>query len=377
MAYSTRVLLVIVLSMSIHVCYMGSKVVVSLFALNLGASQATVGILAACYAVIPLLLGVYSGRLADTRGMRLPLVIGAIATELALLVGFGWREVPGLFAVAMLMGLGFVFHNVSIQTLAGAISQPDHRTRNFAWLSMGYSLSTLSGPLFAGISIDHWGHANTFAFFAVAPLVALALLAFKGNVMRPRKAPAQAAAGTALDLLRDPPLRRLIIISGLTVASSELFAFYVPVFTHQAGLSATATGVILGSYALAIFVTRFFLGSLVRVLKPNQIMFGFLLFGACAFAVFPLTHNLYVLIAVAFMIGIGMGCTQPLLMSTSYEKSPPGRAGEVTGLRLTANNIARVTMPLAAGMLGAVLGAAPVFWLNAVNLASISWLSRR
>ena len=54
-------LLVILLNMCIHACYMGSKVLVSLYALDLGASQATVGMLAACYAVIPLMLGVYSG----------------------------------------------------------------------------------------------------------------------------------------------------------------------------------------------------------------------------------------------------------------------------------------------------------------------------
>src|SRR4029079_9443452 len=70
-------------------------------------------------------------------------------------------------------------------------------------------------------------------------------------------------------------------------------------------------------------------------------------------------------------------CTQPLLMSTSYEKSPPGRAGEVTGMRLTANNLARVVMPLLSGAIGTALGAAPGFWMNAVNLASISLLARR
>jgi hypothetical protein len=64
-------------------------------------------------------------------------------------------------------------------------------------------------------------------------------------------------------------------------------------------------------------------------------------------------------------------------MTTSYEQAPAGRAGEVTGLRLTANNLARVTMPLISGALGAAFGAAPVFWLNAVNLAAISWISKR
>jgi predicted MFS family arabinose efflux permease len=183
--------------------------------------------------------------------------------------------------------------------------------------------------------------------------------------------------GSSIELLRDPPLRRLIIISGLSVASSELFAFYVPVFTHQIGMSATTTGLILGSYAVAILLTRFMLGSLTRRFRPDQIMFSFLLVAACAFAIFPLLRSVYGLMAMAFMIGIGVGCTQPLLMSTSYEKSPAGRAGEVTGLRLTANNIARVAMPLLSGALGAAFGAAPVFWMNALNLTTISILSRR
>ena len=369
--------LVIVLSMSIHACYIGSKVVVSLFALTLGASQATVGILAAFYAVIPLMLGVYSGRLADSRGSRLPLFIGAIATELALITGFIWRDITGLFVVAALMGFGFVFFNVSIQTLAGAIGKPEHRTRNFAWLSIGYSASTLVGPLSCGVAIDHVGHGATFGLLTLGPLFAIALLAFRRDLAASATPTTRSPKGSAFELLKDAPLRRLVFISGLSVASSELYAFYVPVFTHEIGLTATATGVILASYALAIVVTRFFLGALTRRFSPQQIMFSFLLFAAFGFAIFPLMHNLYALMAVSFMVGIGVGCTQPLLMTTSYEKAPPGRAGEVTGLRLTANNIARVTMPLVSGALGAFLGAAPVFWLNAINLAAISWLSRK
>jgi len=45
---------VVILSIAIHSCYLGSKVVVSLFALELGASQFTVGVLAAFYAIVPL-----------------------------------------------------------------------------------------------------------------------------------------------------------------------------------------------------------------------------------------------------------------------------------------------------------------------------------
>ena len=369
--------LVSLLSLSVHACYIGSKVVVSLFALRLGASEALVGVLASFYAVIPLILGVYSGRLADTRGTRLPLAIGAVITIVAMATGFVWREIAGLFAVSVLMGGAFVFFNVAIQTLVGGLGAPQNRARNFAWLSIGYSISSLIGPVFAGYSIDHAGHAYAFLFFSFFPLVALTILISRPGLTRGQAHAAHAQKHSPFGLLRDPPLRRLIIISGLSVASAELFAFYVPVYSHHVGLPATMTGLILGAYAIAVLTTRFMLGALTRRLRPDQIMFGFLLVAACGFAAFPLFHTGHMLMAVAFVIGIGVGCTQPLLMSISYEKSPAGRAGEVTGLRLTANNIARIVMPLLSGALGTALGASPVFWLNALNLASISFMSRR
>ena len=72
--------------------------------------------------------------------------------------------------------------------------------------------------------------------------------------------------------------------------------------------------------------------------------------------------------------GLGLGCGQPLSMTIAYNRSPAGREGEVTGLRLTANNVARVVIPVVCGALGTALGAAPVFWFNALNLTAVSFL---
>ena len=369
---------VIAISMAVHSCYIGSKVLVSLYALDLGASQFTVGILAACYATFPLMLGVYTGRMADSRGLRMPLLLGATLTCVAMVTGFVWRDLAGLFAVAVLMGAGFVFFNVSIQTLAGAIGKPKERARNFAWLTIGYSSSNLIGPVLSGFSIDLIGHAQTFLVLAIAPLFPIALLLYKpeiAHIVRPAPV-AGSAKHRTLDLLADATLRKLIIISGLSVASAELFAFYVPVFAHEIGLSASMTGIVLGSYAFAIVCMRFMLGRIMARLAPEQIMVWFLLVAAAGFAVFPFFESAYALMATAFVIGLGVGATQPILMSISYERSPPGRTGEMTGLRLTVNNFARITMPIICGALGATFGSSPVFWMNALNLLGTSYLSR-
>lgn len=370
-------LLVILMSVAIHSCYVGSKVVVSLFALGLGASQVTVGVLAALYAIVPLLLGVFSGRLADTRGMRLPLYAGAICTVLAMLAGFAAGALAWLIAIALLAGTGFVLYNVAIQNLTGVIGRPEQRASNFNWLSIGYSASSFIGPMVAGFSIDHFGHNRTFLLFAFFSVLPIAVLMLRRQFARVEVRPSSHEKRNALDILRNAALRRLIIISGLTVASSDLFAFYVPVFAHSIGLSASMTGVILGTYAAAIFITRFMLPALLRRARTEQVMIGSMLLAATGYGIFPLLHTVYPLLLIAFAIGVGMGCVQPVLMTVSYEKSPPGRTGEVTGLRLTANNVARVIVPMVSGALGAAFGVAPVFWINAINLAAVSYMSRK
>ena len=61
-------------------------------------------------------------------------------------------------------------------------------------------------------------------------------------------------------------------------------------------------------------------------------------------------------LALSFGIGLTLGVSQPLTLNLTYNRSPAGRSGEVTGLRLTINNITHIAVPLAAGSIGALLG---------------------
>ncbi len=97
---------------------------------------------------------------------------------------------------------------------------------------------------------------------------------------------------------------------------------------------------------------------------------------AFLFLPFPFIEFVPALLALSFGIGFALGCCQPLTLNLAYNRSPPGRSGEVTGLRLTINNITHISMPLAAGVLGAILGVAPVFWASAALLVTSGMLAR-
>lgn len=370
--------LIVSFSIAIHAAFIGSKIAVSLYALQLGASPLVIGMLAALYALVPLTLGVFAGRVADTRGTRWPLLGGAVTMTLGMLASVLANSITALAITAVLAGGGFMFFNVAIQTLTGSLGKRDEQSRNFAILSIGYSISTFIGPVSVGVAIDQLGYRSAFVMlglFTLAPVIGL-LVTRRFNTTGSGIAKDEARR-SAMDLLRLPPVRSIVIISGLVAAGWDLFAFYLPIYAHELHFSATTIGLILGMYAFAAFITRFAMPSLLKRWRPEQVMCACIAFAALSFALFPLWANLYYMLAVAFCLGLGLGCGQPLSMMIGFNRAPPGRAGEVTGLRLSANNVVRVVIPVVCGALGSAFGAAPVFLLNALNLGIISYTMSR
>jgi len=83
------------------------------------------------------------------------------------------------------------------------------------------------------------------------------------------------------------------------------------------------------------------------------------------------------LAAIAFLLGLGLGSTQPSIMSLLYAKAPPGRAGEAVGVRSVVLNASHTVLPLAFGGVGVALGMAPIFWTMAGALAGGAVMANR
>ena len=92
--------LVVLLSILSSIAQRGSKVTVSLFALELGAGSFAVGLLAALFATFPLLLAVQAGRLSDRFGVRYPMFLGGLTMALALAAPAVFPQLNALFASA-------------------------------------------------------------------------------------------------------------------------------------------------------------------------------------------------------------------------------------------------------------------------------------
>jgi len=360
---------VILLSVLSSIAYRGSKVLVSLDALQLGANSFMVGVLAALYAVFPLLLAVYAGRISDRIGVRYPIMLGSVGITAGLFLPVLHEGLFTLFLCPTLIGLGQIFFHVSIHNAVGSIGGAAERAKNFSSFSLGQSVATFIGPSLAGFTIDALGFRPTFVALAVISLVVVLLaLAFPRLVPPRGEHHDDKKARRALDLLKEAPLRRTLIMSGVTLTGIELFSFYMPVYGQSIGLSATRIGLVLSAYAAAAFAVRLLMQKLTGRFTEGGVLTGSLFFATATYALFPLLSGVPMLVVTAFLLGLGLGSAQPLTIMLTYHHAPPGRSGEALGMRLTVNKITQISIPLVFGGIGAVFGLAPVFWANAAFL---------
>jgi MFS family permease len=375
---AASVYFVVLLSVLANTGLRGSRVLVSLDALHSGANSLMVGVLAALYAVCPLLLAVYAGRVSDRVGVRTPIVLGSAGMTLGLLLPGLHDDLLTLFACPALIGLGQIFVQVSIQNAVGSIGGAEARAGNFGTFSLGASISTFIGPSLAGFSIDALGFRPTYFVLAAMTLAVVLLALAFGHRMPARGGHGdEKPQGRALDLLGEAQLRRTLFMSGVALTGIELFSFYMPIYGKSIGLSASGIGLVLSAYAAAAFVVRLVMQGLARRFSETGVLTASLFIAAATYALFPLLSGVPMLVLTAFLLGLGLGSAQPLTIMLTYHHAPPGRSGEALGMRLTVNKITQIAIPLVFGGIGTVFGLAPVFWANAAFLFAGGALSLR
>jgi MFS family permease len=361
-----------------HVVLTGMRVTVSLDALARGASAATVGTLLALVAILPMLLAIAAGRMADRTGVRVPMLAGSCGVALAALLPVIVPGLATLFVSAALMGVSFMIYQVSAQYATGEAGPPHERSRNFTLLATGYSISSIAGPLVAGVVIDHAGYRPVYILFALAPLFAIVALSHRRLVLpTPHPAPGAAAGGTAIDLLRHPVLRRVLVMNGLISMAWDLHTLFVPIYGNSVGLSASQIGLVLAAFASATFLVRLAMPLLMRRLSEQEVLTTAVFIAALVYLAFPFSRSATMLSVLSFCLGLGLGAGQPMVLSLLHHHAPPGRMGEATGVRMSLVNSISVAVPLVFGAVGGSVGLAPVLWSVGVFLATGGYLARR
>ena len=168
-----QLLVVIALTVLSHTGFVGSRVIVSLYALSQDARPFTVGTLLSLYALLPMLLAVTAGRLIDRAGVLRPMACAGVALVIGIALPFALPALETLFVAAMTIGTSFMIYHVALNHTVGRMGNPADRAVNFSWFALGFSIGGFCGPLLAGFAIDALGHRSAFAVMAAFPAAGL------------------------------------------------------------------------------------------------------------------------------------------------------------------------------------------------------------
>lgn len=358
----------------LHACMAGMRMSAPLLALDQGYSPLAVGVLLALFALTQVFLALPAGRYADRHGLRRPVGFSVIAAVLGTGLAVILPVFPVLCLAALLTGGATGTASIALQRHAGrAATNALELKRVFSWLSIGPATSNFVGPFAAGMLIDHAGAliggraGDLSGYRAAFLLLALLPLLTWWWVRRMPDLPAESqlrvgGSRRVLDLLRDPALRRLLLVNWFLSSCWDVHTFVLPVLGHERGLSASVIGTLLGAFAVAAALVRLMLPLLAAHLREWAVMAGAMVLTALLFALYPFMHSAWSMGVCSVLLGLVLGSVQPMIMSMLHQITPRERHGEALGLRLMSLNASSVLMPLLFGAVGALVGVSVLFW---------------
>lgn len=373
-----QIMRLVLAQICVHGATTGSRLAAPLLALQLGRSAAEVGVLLALFALAPVFLAIPAGRLADRRGMRLPLALAVGAAMLAGGLVAAWPRYLVLCAAALLAGAASGTAQITLQRhVARAAATRDARRTAFSWMAIAPAASNFAGPLLAGLLIDHaqlganalGGYRAAYAVLALLPLLCW-LLVWTLRELPPNPQATSQRPPPVWSLLKRPALRRALLANWLGSSAWDLHTFILPLLGHERGLSASSIGLLLGTLAVAAALMRLMLPLVSRRLSEAAVLLICSLIAAAVLALYPLAPGVLTMGACSALLGAALGAVQPMVLNLLALLAPPERQGEAMALRSVAMNSSSFAMPVLFGLAGGALGTAGLFWLMAAVQAA-------
>jgi MFS family permease len=370
---------VVVTLVGLHACMAATRVTASLSVLAQGHPAWAVGALLSLYGLAPIGLSLWAGRMADRHGFHLPVAwsIGFALFGAALPVMT--QHLAALALSGLTTGGAVAFAAVAIQREAGLMARDvGDLKRVFSAVALGPALSNTIAPVTAGLLIDHAGFRAAFVFAALLPLVA-AWAAWRV----PRLAASLPSSGepasfrSAFGLLRHTHLRNLLLVNVAMAASWDAHTFTVPVVGHARELSASAIGLVLGSFAVASTLVRLGISSFAQRIDEKRALLAAMTLATGTLLVYAWLPGTLGMMAGSALLGLALGSVQPMVLSMLHQGAPRGQQGQALALRMLFTNAATIAMPVGFGFLAAATTSAAPMWLMAALLLAARVPARR
>src|SRR5436305_7505165 len=336
---------------------------------ELGAPVELIGLLVGVGAVVPAVLSVTSGELADRFGARNTYIAGALVSTLCALLFVPLTSYWAMLPIQVVIGFARSTAWIASQSYVSHLGSRAEQATDMGRLSFATNAGTLLAPLIIGAAAQAVGYRDAFVVAAGFSLlyVLLGLGLPDVRAASPRRAKTGSAGfGTALRLMRTRGMQVALLLSFVRLWSSTAWRAFFPLYLAANGFPPALIGTVLAANSAVSTVVTLTAGWVTRFMSPPLATAAALALGALGMAISPHVASIPLVYLPALLTGTAVGLSLPLLMASVSSEAAPEERGVALGLRMSANQAASAISPTAIGVVVGGFGIALGFATSAV-----------
>jgi len=337
---------------------------------TLGASVAVVGVVLGIGGILPLLIAIPAGALADEHGPAVVARGAVIAYALAGATLAVFHSVAAVTVAYTLLGAGNIGFAVASQAVVATVSPSRDRLRNFGYYSLWSSAGAVVGPLIGGVITGHVGYLAAFALVGALMVPSFAVANFLRAVPPAARSVVSLANAYHLvgPIMRRPRVGAVLFISFMVVAAQTLQQSFYPIYLSRVGLSETLIGVVFAGISLSSMLVRSLLSPGSERLGNAGVLLTATGLAALSLGITPFLRAFWPLAVAGALMGASTGLALPLTMSLMADPVAAEFWGVAFGVRQGVQRVATVVSPIVFGMVITVYGIGAGFFVGALTL---------
>lgn len=312
----------------------------------LDGGDVAVGIVTGAFAFAAVIGRPIGGRLADEHGRKPIVLIGMVLCTVAACLYYVPLGVAGIVFARLVLGLGDGWLYTASATWIVDLAPEERRGQAIGLFGMAIWGGLSLGPLFGELLLAIGSYEAVWAFAAVTPLIAAAMVLRLPERVDDGEAEVVRADAGADERRSVPPLGgedrrswRAWVPEGVALPGSALLlgnigyaAFAGFVVLHLEREDIGHGGAAFVAFAMAVVIGRLGLGGIPDRHGPRAAALGAGFLEATGLVLVGLAGSLPVAFAGAMIMGLGFSLLFPALALVAIAGHPPERRGAVLGV---------------------------------------------
>jgi MFS family permease len=349
------------------------RVTTSYRAVELNLSIVWLGLIAATFAICPILIAVRVGRHIDRGYDAQTTWLGATIFAIAC-ASFAFATSPGALLVASaVMGTGHIMLMASQQMLCVRAAGPRSLESVFGNYMVAGAIGQGAGPYVVGWLGGTASVPPTQTLFIVGAIIA-ALTCAVVLTMRPGPNKPLPAGGSEIvpvgQIVRIPGLIEVVLAGVILVSASDIIVIYIPLLGAERNIDVHAVGLLLTVRAAFSMLARLFYARMVLAFGRWPLMIVSTFACGVSYAAFAAPLPLWAMHMAIAVMGFSFGLATTLSITIVVDMTTVSARGTTNSLRIMSNRAGQFVLTFGAGLVAAVAGLAGLFCVLAAAIAA-------